>query len=131
VRFEWSVPFSSLPRLLSPARPVEPTGATYLWVTIDGSASGQSFVLSVDWEPPVAFRWAIVLLAADGRIVRRVDVPFVERETHVERTVADLSGAAGILVAGTNMGGINPTYPFDPDFEPYEPHAYAAHLARQ
>jgi hypothetical protein len=131
VRFEWSVPFSSLPRLLSPARPVEPTGATYLWVAIDGNPAKQSFVFSVDWEPPVAFRWAIVLVAADGRVVRRVDVPFVERETHVERIVPDLDGAAGILVTGTNMGGINPTYPFDPDFEPYEPHSYAAHLARQ
>jgi len=27
-----------------------------------------------------------------------------------------------VLVVGTNLGGIGPSYPFDPDFAPFEPH---------
>jgi hypothetical protein len=128
VRFEWSVPFSSLPRHLVPARPVEPTGSSYLWVSLDG-ANDASLVFEADWEPPVAFKWMLVVVAPDGRELRRVDVPFLERGTHVERTVSDLRGAKGVLVAGTNLGGLGPSYPFDPDFEPFEPHAYAVYLA--
>ena len=37
---------------------------------------------------------------------------------------------AGVLIVGTNLGGLGPTYPFDPDFAPYEPHGYAVHLAK-
>jgi hypothetical protein len=131
VRFEWSVPFSSLPRRLSPARPIEPTGSTYLYVALDGSASAQSIAFQADWEPPVSFRWTLALVASNGRIVRRMDVPYLERETHVERIVGDLTGGAGLLIAGTNLGGLGPSYPFDPDFEPFEPHGYTVYLAKQ
>jgi hypothetical protein len=131
VRFDWSVPIASLPRHLAPAHPIEPTGATYLWVALDASSAGQSIAFQADWEPPVAFRWVLAVVGADGRVVRRLDVPYLERETHVERIVTDLSGGAGLLIAGTNLGGLGPTYPFDPDFEPYEPHGYAVYLARQ
>jgi hypothetical protein len=131
VRFEWSVPLSSLPRRLSPARPIEPTGSTYLWLSLDASAAGQSLAFQADWEPPVAFRWVLAVVGADGRIVRRIDVPYLERDTHVERIVTDLGGGAGLLIAGTNLGGLGPTFPFDPDFEPYEPHGYAVYLAKQ
>jgi hypothetical protein len=131
VRFEWSVPWSSLPRRLSPARPVEPTGSTYLWLALDGTMEGQSLAFQADWEPPVAFRWVLAVIAADGHLVRRLDVPYLERETHVERIVGDLSGGVGLLIAGTNLGGLGPSYPFDPDFEPYEPHAYTVYLAKQ
>jgi hypothetical protein len=131
VRFEWSVPFSSLPRRLSPAHPVEPTGATYLFVALDASAAGRSLAFQADWEPPVSFRWTLALVASSGRLVRRIDVPYLERETHVERLVDDLTGAAGLLVAGTNLGALGPSYPFDPDFEPFEPHGYTVYLATQ
>ncbi len=47
----------------------------------------------------------------------------------MERIIGDLTGAAGVLIAGTNLGGLGPSYPFDPDFEPYEPHAYTVYLA--
>ncbi len=131
VRFEWSVPLSSLPRRLSPARPIEPTGSTYLWVALDGGATSGTIAFQADWEPPVSFRWVLALVAADGHVVRRIDVPYLERETHVERVVGELGGAAGLLIAGTNLGGLGPTYPFDPDFEPFEPHGYTVYLARQ
>lgn len=131
VRFEWSIPFSSLPRRLAPSRPVEPTGATFLWIDIDGDPRGATLAMRAQWEPPAAFRWELAVFDGHGRVLRRVDVPFLERESSVERTIADLSGARGVLIAGTNLGGLGPSYPFDPDFEPYEPHSYDVYLVRQ
>ncbi|HVU03108.1 MAG TPA: hypothetical protein VHE30_15210 [Polyangiaceae bacterium] len=129
VRFEWSIPFASLPRRLAPARAIEPLGSTYLWLSLGPEAHGKSLAFQADWEEPVAFRWALVLLDGDGKPLRRYDVPFLERGTHVERIVSDLGGGAGLLVVGTNLGGLGPSYPFDPDFEPFEPHAYAVTLS--
>jgi hypothetical protein len=131
VRFEWSIPFSSLPRTLAPSRPVEPTGSTYLWVSLDGSSPRSALAFVADWEPPVAFKWTLTVVAPDGTTLHTIDVPFLERGTHVERTVSQLDGGAGVLISGTNLGGIGPTYPFDPDFEPFEPHSYAVYLSRQ
>jgi hypothetical protein len=131
VRFEWSVPFSSLPRTLAPSRPVEPTGSTYLWVSLDGVPPRGGLAFVADWEPPVAFKWTLTVVAPDGTVLHTIDVPFLERGTHVERTLSDLDGGAGVLISGTNLGGIGPTYPFDPDFEPFEPHSYAVYLSKQ
>ncbi len=39
VRFEWAVPFASLPRRLAPLAPIEPTGMTYLWLDLDRRAA--------------------------------------------------------------------------------------------
>lgn len=129
VRFEWSVPFSSLPRNLAPSRPVEPTGATYVWVAFDEDPGSSVIAFQAECESPVSFKWVIAVVGQDGRVLRRNDVPYVERETRVERTVSDLKGAAGLLIAGTNLGGLGPSYPFDPDFEPFEPHGYQVYLA--
>jgi hypothetical protein len=131
VRFEWSIESKTLPRQLAPSRPVAPPGSTYLWVSLGEDAAGKSLAFQADWEPPVAFRFALVIVGSDGRPIRRVDVPFLERGTHVERVVSDLEHAAGVLIVGTNLGGLGPTYPFDPDFEPFEPHGYTVSLALQ
>jgi len=131
VRFEWSIPFSSLPRTLAPSRPVEPTGSTYLWVSLDGASPRGALAFVADWEPPVAFKWTLTVVASDGKALHTIDVPFLERGTHVERTLSDLEGGVGVLISGTNLGGIGPTYPFDPDFEPFEPHSYAVYLSKQ
>jgi hypothetical protein len=130
-RFEWSVPWSSLPRKLVPSRPVAPLGTTYVWIDVDAPVGTSTFVLQAEWEEPVAFQWVIAVIGAQGETLRRIDVPFLERGTTVERTVTNLDGARGLLLAGTNLGGIGPSYPFDPDFEPFEPHSYSVYLARQ
>lgn len=130
VRFEWSIPFSSLPRTLAPLRAIEPLGSTYVWVSFDGATKPGTLLFVADWEPPVSFKWNLTLLSREGRVLRMVDVPFLERGTHVERTLTDLEGA-GVLVSGTNLGGIGPTYPFDPDFEPFEPHGYVVYLGKE
>ena len=59
------------------------------------------------------------------------EVTSASRYQLIERTMRDLSGGAGVLISGTNLGGIGPAYPFDPDFEPFEPHAYVVYLAKQ
>ena len=110
---------------------MEPTGATYLWVSLDEVGLTDALAFQANWEPPAAFRWTLVTVGKDGAPMRTIDVPFLERETRVERLVRDLSGASGVLIAGTNLGGLGPSYPFDPDFEPYEPHGYSVYLAKQ
>jgi hypothetical protein len=30
---------------------------------------------------------------------------------------------------GTNLGGVDLAHPFDPDFEPFEPHGFTVYLA--
>ncbi|MBM4364486.1 MAG: hypothetical protein FJ104_17540 [Deltaproteobacteria bacterium] len=127
MRFDWVLPWSSLPRRVVPARPLDPMGTTYLYVPVDVAVRG-SLAFRAEWEPPAAFQWVIALLDADGGLLRRVDVPYQERATSVERTVADPSGAAGILVVGANLGGLGPSYPFDPDFEPLEPRSFSVYL---
>jgi hypothetical protein len=41
-----------------------------------------------------------------------------------------LDDAAAVLIVGVNVGDLNPTYAFDPDFEPFEPHGYTVYLAK-
>jgi hypothetical protein len=129
-RFEWSVKWSSLPRKLVPLRPIAPLGNTYVWIDFDTPPGASTFVLEAEWEGPVAFQWALALIGPRGETLRRIDVPFLERGTLVQRTVTNLEGGRGILLAGTNLGGLSPTFPFDPDFEPFEPHSYSVYLTR-
>jgi hypothetical protein len=110
---------------------VEPTGSTYLWVSLDGAAPHGALAFVADWEPPVSFKWTLTVVAPDGTPIHAIDVPFLERGTHVERTLADLDGGGGVLISGTNVGGVGPTYPFDPDFAPFEPHSYVVYLSKQ
>lgn len=131
VRFEWTIPFSSLPRRLAPSRPLEPTGSTYLWIDMDEDGQDAALAFRAEWEPPAAFAWELVAIDGEGHPQRRIDVPFLERETKVEQTFVDLRGARGVLIVGTNLGGLGPSYPFDPDFEPFEAHSYDVYLVRQ
>lgn len=130
VRFDWVIPFSSLPRRVAPARPIEPTGAMYVWLALDRVPEGASLGFRAEWEPPVAFRWTLVKVAADGRELSRVHAAFQERGTQVEQTLVELEGAAGILVVGVNLGGVDLKHPFDPDVAPFEPHVATVYLAR-
>ncbi len=129
VRFEWSVPFATLPRRLAPSRPIEPTGATYLWVDLTGVAKGATLTFVADWELPALFRWALVKVDRDGAEVGRVDVAGIFGSSHVERTVVGLDGLAGVIVAGVNAGSVDRGHPYDPDEEPIMPHGYTVTLA--
>jgi hypothetical protein len=130
VAFTWNVTLSSLPRNLALSEPVGPLGSAYLWLDIDEPVAGTTLAMRAEWEGPVAFVWSLVTVDAQGRAMGRFDAPYVERATSVERTVADLEGARGVLVVGTNLGNISPAFPFDPDFSPHEPHAASVYLAK-
>ncbi len=128
VRFEWAVPFESLPRRLAPSEPVEAMGMTYLWVDLASAPPDAELTFVADWELPSLFRWALVKVDKEGHEAGRVDVAGVFGDDHAERTVSRLDGLAGILVAGVNTGSIDRSHPFDPDEQPLMPHGYTVTL---
>jgi hypothetical protein len=128
VRFEWSVPYGSLPRRLAPLEPLEPTGMTYLWVDLSGVSSPGDLTFVAEWEPPAMFRWSLVKVDKSGAEAGRFDVGGVFGEDRAERTLIGLDNLAGVLVAGVNVGSADRSHPFDPDEQPLMPHAYTVSL---
>jgi hypothetical protein len=129
IRFEWSIPFNSLPRRLAPKTPIDSTGATFVWIDLTGAPAGARLAIRAEWEPPVVFRWAVVRVKPDGSEASRVLVTPQERSTSAERNITDLDGLAAIAIVGTNTGDISLAHPFDPDEAPFEPHGYVLSLA--
>jgi len=127
-RFEWSVTHASLPRRLAPARPVEPLGATYLFVDMTKSQLPTEVTFVADWEAPVAFRWAVLELDEAGMQTARTDVVAVLGETHVEKSFRDLHGAASLVIVGVNEGEARRDEPFDPDLVRETAHGYTVTL---
>jgi hypothetical protein len=130
VRFEWAIPFGSLPRRLAPGAPIEATGMTYLWVDLAASPEAAELTFVADWELPSLFRWALVKVDKQGAEVGRVDVAGIYGASHAERTVVGLDGLSGLLVVGVNTGSIDRGHPFDPDEQPLMPHGYTVTLAK-
>jgi hypothetical protein len=128
VRFEWAVPFVSLPRRLAPLRPIEPTGATYIWLDLDGAPAGAGLTFVADWELDVLFRWALVKVDRSGREVARITVPGIFGSTHAEQTVVGIDNLAGLLIVGVNTGSMDRSRPFDPDEAPFMPRSYTVTL---
>ncbi len=130
VRFDWNIPFSDLPRRVAPVRPIAPNGSIYIWLDLDKVPENVELGFRGEWEPPVSFQWTLVAVDATGKELRRLNAPFVERGTRAEQSLVDLSGARGIIVVGTNLGGIDLRHPFDPDYAPFEPHGCTVYLAK-
>lgn len=128
VFFEWSVPYASLPRRLAPARPVEPTGATYLWLDLGGAPKEAEITFVADWELPAVFRWSLVKVDKTGAEAGRIDVAGIFGSSHVERTVVLREELAGLIVVGTFTGPLDRSRPFDPDDAPFMPHSYEVTL---
>jgi hypothetical protein len=131
VRFDWSVPFSSLPRRLSPEHPIDPSGASFVWIDLRGAPANARLVFRVEWEAPVPFRWALVRIAADGTEASRVVITSQQKTTAAEKNLEGLEGLAGVAVVGVNVGDLALDDPFDPDHEPYEPHSYVLTIAAE
>lgn len=129
-RFDWTLTWSSLPRRVLLSRPVEPTGAAYLWLGLDGVALGSVLGFQAECESPAPFAWSLVRVGRDGRELGRLQVPFQEAAPKVEQRLTNLETAAGVVIVGTNLGGISAAFPFDPDIFPYEPHSCAVYLVR-
>ena len=130
VRFDWSLKYSALPRRVASAYPIEPFGATYLWLDLDDRALGAKLGFQAQWEPPVSFQWMLVRMARDGRELSRLVVPFLQRATEVTQTLDNLDAAAGVLIVGTQFGGVDLLHPFDPDVAPFEGHGCTVYLAK-
>ncbi|WP_437529985.1 hypothetical protein WME79_48835 [Sorangium sp. So ce726] len=137
VRFEWSLPYATLPRRVAPLRPIEPTGATYLWLDLSAESAAArpdlktaEITFVADWELPALFRWAIVKLDKQGAEAGRVDVAGVFGSSRAQRTVVGLDGLSGLLIVGVNAGSMIRSLPFDPDDAPFMPHAYTVWLSR-
>jgi hypothetical protein len=130
VRFDWSLPFATLPRRVAPERPIEPTGATYLFVGLEGAPPGARLLFRLEWEAPVVFRWALIRIRADGSEASRVLITPEQKSTSAEKNLDELDGMAGVVVVGVNAGDLRPDEVFDPDARPYEPHSYMVTIAR-
>jgi hypothetical protein len=128
--FDWVIPFSTLPRRVLSGSPIAPSGMQLLWVELDDVLPGASLGFRAEWEAPVAFQWRILLIDREGKDVRRMNVPFQERATSADARVMRLDGAKALLIAGVNVGGVDLTYPFDPDIQPFEPSACTVYLAK-
>jgi hypothetical protein len=131
LRVDRTLALSSLPRNVAFNRPVEPTGAIAFWIPFDVAVTGElTLGLRAEWEPPVAFQWTVVRVRPDGTEDSRVTIPFQERGTSVEQRVTNLDGLSGLLLVGTNVGGVDLAHPFDPDVAPYEPSGGTAYVTR-
>jgi hypothetical protein len=131
IRFDWNVPYASLPRRLSPERPIDPTGATYIWIDLAGAPKQTRLVFRAEWEAPVPFRWALVRVGSDGAETSRVLVTSQQKATAAEKNLDALEGLAGVAVIGVNVGDLALDDPFDPDHAPYEPHSYVLTVAAE
>lgn len=130
VRFEWSVPYDSLPRRLAPGAPIESLGMTYLWVDTSNAPPGSELTFVGDWELPAVFRWALVKVDKNGAEAGRLDVAGLFGASHAERTLVGVDGLAGVMVVGVNAGSMDRSHPFDPDEQPGMPHSYTVMLVK-
>jgi hypothetical protein len=132
VRFDWHLPWSSLPRHVATVRPIEPTGSVYFWLDLEDMAedarANARLGFRATWEAPGSFAWSLVKIGSDGTIMGRIDLPHLERANEVETSLASLKGVAAVIVVGTNLGGLN-AHPFDPDAAPLEPRGATVYLA--
>jgi len=127
-RFDWVIPFSTLPRRVLSSAPIAPSGAELIWVELDDAPLGAAIGFRAEWEAPVAFQWRLLLVDREGRDVRHVDVTFQERARSADARVLRLDGAKALVIAGVNLGGVELAYPFDPDIQPFEPSACTVYL---
>jgi hypothetical protein len=126
VRVEWSVAWPDKPRSLMSGVGVAPTGAAYIAVDCRDRPKRAGLRFEATWEEHAQMLWALVLLDGEGKELRRVVVPEQNRGTEAQMSLADLEGAARVLVVGSNAG--EPLIPFDPDDRVWEPHGWVVSL---
>ena len=128
IRFEWSVPYSSLPRRLAPARNVEPSGSSFLWLDLEGVSADAGLSVRARWETPDVFRFAFVLVDGRGVALSRHDPVSPDRGNELQWNLEHLNGAAGMVVVVANTGPTYKDIAFDPDHRPYTARSYTVEL---
>jgi hypothetical protein len=129
-RTEWALKASSLPRRVAPALPVLPWGSLYVRLELDVPTEKLDLGVKIEWEAPIAMRWQIAKLDEHGNEIGRIDIAFEQRGTEIERRVMALEGVSSLLIAGTNLGGVDLAHPFDPDHEPFEAHGCTVYIGK-
>ena len=131
VRFENRIAWSSLPFWVRPERPIEPTGAIYVWIDLKDVPADASLGMRAEWDAPAVFRFAVLRLGADGQEIGKLAPPTQERSSSVELNVEHLEGASALLLVGVNAGALAGDFQFDPDETPPEPAGCMITLAAQ
>jgi hypothetical protein len=129
-RFDWVIPFSSLPRRVAVKPAIDSTGSVLIWLDLDRVPEKVALGFQAEWESPVSFDWQLVRMGPHGEELGRVPVPFEERGTSTEATIGHLGGTAAILAIGTNLETVELAHPFDPDVAPFEPHGVTVYFAK-
>ncbi|MEN9581118.1 MAG: hypothetical protein RJA70_4127 [Pseudomonadota bacterium] len=130
VHFDWHLSYSTLPRNVASPRPLEPLGSSYVWLELDDVPLGARLAFRAQWEEPARFKWLVVSVDRDGREMKRWDVPYLEKGTQLEKTLMGFEGAAGLIFIAMNLDGVDVLHPYDPDFEPWEPHGYTLYITQ-
>ena len=130
VRFDWVIDWSSLPRRVASAHPIDPTGSVYVWLRLDEPPGASTLAMQAQWESPTEFAWVLVGIGSDGRERSRFVVPYLQRATSVEYRLENFADATSLVIVGTNLGGVDASHPFDPDVTPFEGHACTVYLVR-
>ncbi len=126
---DWNLPWPKKPRRVAPRAPVAPTGASYLFVRLDGAPKNARLRVEIVWEEHALFRWAFVKLDTQARELGRIVIPTAERATSAQMTLTEADAADRILLVGVNVG--DPAYGFDPDDEFWEPHGWLLTIAEE
>jgi hypothetical protein len=128
-RFDWVIPFSSLPRRVSIHPAIDSTGSVLVWLDLDKVPERAALGFQAEWEAPVSFHWQLVRVGEHGEELGRIPVVFEDRSTLVEATVGHLAGTRAVLAVGTNLETVALDHPFDPDVRPFEPHGLTVYFA--
>jgi hypothetical protein len=115
VRFDWAVPYASLPRRLAPRAPIQPTGSTYVWVDTSKAAADRGLVADIQWETSFVYQWSAVRVDREGRELGRMTSGGVFGKDRAQLTVESLNGAAGLLLVGVSLGHDDRSSAFDPE----------------
>ena len=129
-RVDWVLKASSLPRRVAPALPLEPWGSVYIRLDLDVPTDKLQLGVKIDWEAPVSMRWQIAKLDENNDETGRIDIAFEQLGTEIERILVALEGTSSLIIAGTNLGGVDLAHPFDPDHEPFEAHGCTVYIGK-
>jgi hypothetical protein len=129
VRFDASWQHSTLPRRLA-FTPLEPTGATFLWIDLAGAPPTLELDVHIEWEEPVTMHFALIRVGHDGQEVSRIDLSRERGVRVLERRMLELADLAGVMIIGVNAGEIGPDHPFRANEAPYEPHGGTIYVVK-
>ncbi len=113
VRIDWSVALASLPRRLR-LRELEPTGAAYVWLSLDGATTADRLTVVAECEVSFAVRGALVTIDAEGRELGRHVAGRFGVST-MQMSLERLDQAKSVLVVVASLGRDDRARPFDPD----------------